>query len=84
MADFGLERRYVLPELRRRTFRDHSVHPETMVGPDGELNLHLAFVPGLTPTQSRAILRDMEREQRRQVAEAEMQHTMLQQEKREG
>ena len=80
MACFGQDPQHVLPELRRKTNRDHSVHVDHMVS-GGSINYHLAFAPGLTPEQSRAIVRDMEREQRRQQTDADRQREALMLEK---
>jgi protein involved in polysaccharide export with SLBB domain len=79
MAALGQAPQFVMPPLRTRTvFKDHGVHRDHMVAEDGEtLNIHLAFAPGLTPSQSRAIVRDMEREQRRIASDADRQRAHL-------
>jgi hypothetical protein len=81
MAHLGFSSQYVLPELRTKPFIEHRVHRELMVEPDGQLNVHLAFAPGLTTGQSRAMVRDMEREQRRQFQDADRQRQQLLREK---
>lgn len=83
MSRLGLPPRYTLDDLRRKPMTAHGIHEDFFVDDENRLNLMLVGLQGLSGVQSRVLLRDMERVQRRRSADADRSKQLLEMQKRQ-